>query len=164
MNKPLVAVLVSLIALGTVNFVMAAAPGSIQNVFVTNFPRNENVTVTNPPTVTTNVTVSFPGAQPKVLVLAENRSLAGGSTDTYTFSVRGYAWWSVTFAETGTSSQTTYSISLKNGPAVALYTVTSWGTTGSVYYPAYFSDEIVLTISNPSSMVYSLGVALSFGQ
>ncbi len=59
MNKPLVAVLVSLIALGTVNFVMAAAPGTIQNVFVTNWPRNTNVTVTNPPTVFVNNTVTL---------------------------------------------------------------------------------------------------------
>ncbi len=58
MNRPLVAVLVGLIALGTVNFVMAGGADRIQNVFVTNFPRNQNVTVTNPPTV--NVTVTNP--------------------------------------------------------------------------------------------------------
>ncbi len=60
MNKPLVAILVGLIALGTVNFVMAAAPGTIQNVFVTNWQKNQNVTVTNPPTVIVNVNMTRP--------------------------------------------------------------------------------------------------------
>ncbi len=73
MNKPLVAVLVGLIALGTINFVMAAAPGTIQNVFVTNWQRNQNVTVTNPPVVVVNITITTPAKpQPLREVIANN--------------------------------------------------------------------------------------------
>ncbi len=83
MNKPLVAVLVSLIALGTINFVMAAAPGTIQNVFVTNWPRNQNVTVTNPPTVVVNVNASPRTPPPISITLAENRTIQGQTTPIY---------------------------------------------------------------------------------
>lgn len=165
MNKPFVALLAIVVSLGALNVVMAAP--MIQRVFVTNFPENQNVTVTNPPTVTTNVTVNFPGAEPKMLVLGDNRSLTVGSTDTFTFSVRGYAWWSITFDGTGVSV-TTFNIYLKNGPAVALYTAGNWGATGYYTVQAFQSDEVVFTISNPASnsatLVYDLGVALSIGQ
>lgn len=60
-NKPFVALLCALTAMATVNMVIATGP-MIQKVFVTNWPTNQNVTVTNPPTVVVNTNVTI---QPK---------------------------------------------------------------------------------------------------
>lgn len=141
MNRPLVAVLAGLIALGTVNFVMAAAPGTIQNVFVTNWPRNQNVTVTNPPTVTTNVTVNFPPkVEPKVMILAENRSsVTWPQADTYTFSAHGYAALRITIdgqALTQNSVTMILYISVKNGPVETVLTGASFQLT----YPSLYTS------------------------
>lgn len=65
MNRPFVALLVALAVLASVNFVVATGP-MIQRVFVTNWPGNQNVTVTNPPkppiiNITVNNYTVYPG-------------------------------------------------------------------------------------------------------
>lgn len=175
MNKPLVAVLVGLIALGTVNFVMAAAPGTIQNVFVTNWPRNQNVTVTNPPTVVVNVTVVSQHPAPKLLVLADNRSLGINLNDSYAFSTSGYNRLSYAFSSNsgGLTTAVLIDIYLKNGPAIGYsysnsqYYLSNFVSTAYVI-PAFYADGAVIRISNrvydsssPGPITYSLGVYLA---
>ncbi len=137
MYKSLVAVLVGLIALGTFNFVNAVAPGTIQNVFVTNWPRNQNVTVTNPPVINLNVTASKPVLNLKGGGAVQSVTTQHPSSTNFTFAVRGYRDLVLgVHLDAGPSAfinQTQYNATTPAGPGtVTLYNLsyTNW----NIYY------------------------------